>query len=99
MAESHIVVEVVYATPEHQASIPLNMPPGSTIESAITTSGICDTHPEIDLHKNATGIFGCRLPLSHTLLDGDRIEIYRPLQIDPKDARRIRHARSQYRSH
>jgi putative ubiquitin-RnfH superfamily antitoxin RatB of RatAB toxin-antitoxin module len=83
-------IEVAYATPDHQYIIPVNIPENSTIESAIVASGICEQCPEIDLSKNKVGVFGCVLPLSHTLLAGDRVEIYRPLVMDPKKARMLR---------
>lgn len=87
-----ISIEVAYAaTFDHQHVIPVNVPFNATIEWAIVASGICEICPEIDLAKNKMGILGCVLPLSHTLLEGDRIEIYRPLLIDPKTARRLRH--------
>ncbi|MDF3054490.1 MAG: RnfH family protein [Gammaproteobacteria bacterium] len=90
----HIAIQLAYTTPNHQHVIPIKVPTGATIESAILASGICQICPEIDLAKNKVGIFGCVLPLSHGLLEGDRVEIYRPLLIDPKTARRLRHSRN-----
>jgi putative ubiquitin-RnfH superfamily antitoxin RatB of RatAB toxin-antitoxin module len=83
-------VEVVYlSSSQHCFSISLKVSQGATIEYAIMASGVCEVCPEIDLAKNNVGVFGCVLPLSHVLLDGDRVEIYRPLEVDPKEARRI----------
>ena len=86
-------IEVAYATPEQQQIITLNVPEHSTIEQAIQSSGILQHFPEIDLKQNAVGIFGKVCVLNQTLRTGDRIEIYRPLQIDPKQARKQRAAK------
>ena len=83
-------VEIVYALLHIQILKKLNVPTGCTIKQAVILSGILDQFPEIDLTKNNLGIFG-KLAQSNTFLcPNDRIEIYRPLVIDPKDARRIR---------
>lgn len=93
-----IFVEVVYATPLQQTLIPLQVPPGTTIVQAIALSSIGERHPEIDLTTQAVGIFGERTSLERVLHDGDRIEIYRPLQADPKQARRRRAASKDQRT-
>ncbi len=85
-------VEVVYATPQQQTVIPLQAPVGTTIGQAIALSGIVQRHPEIDLATQAVGVFGDRATLERVLRDGERIEIYRPLLADPKQARRRRAA-------
>lgn len=83
-------VEVAYALPHMQILQKLDVPVGCTIKQALILSGILDQFPEIDLTKNKLGIFG-KFAQPHTLLQPyDRIEIYRPLVIDPKDARRTR---------
>lgn len=85
-----ISVSVVYALPEHTHLIKLNVKPGTTIQQAIAESGLLQRCPEIDLDKNRVGIFSKLKDLDTVLHDGDRIEIYRDLLIDPKEARRIR---------
>lgn len=90
MADKSISVEVVYAEPERQAVIPLELHAGSTAEQAITASGILTQFPEIDLTLQKIGIFGQICVLDRTVADGDRIEIYRPLLQNPMDARRGR---------
>jgi putative ubiquitin-RnfH superfamily antitoxin RatB of RatAB toxin-antitoxin module len=85
-----IRVEVAYATPARQTVIELSVEPGSTIEAVIEKSGILDAYPEIDLSKQSVGVFSESRILADTLEDGDRVEIYRSLTIDPKDARRKR---------
>ena len=91
MAEAAaIAVEVAYATPDRQTVIALSVPAGTTVAGAIALSGIAAIHPEIDTQSAALGIFGRRVAQSARPRDGDRIEIYRPLQADPKHARRRR---------
>ena len=81
-------VEVAYLTPHKQVVLVVELPEGSTIETAIQYSGILGEFPEIDLIKQPVGIFSKIRRLSEQVVDGDRIEIYRPLTIDPKEARR-----------
>ena len=87
-----VSVEVVYATPQQQTVIPLRVPVGTAIGQAIALSDIVQRHPEIDLDTQAVGVFGERAALERVLRGGERIEIYRPLQADPKQARRRRAA-------
>jgi putative ubiquitin-RnfH superfamily antitoxin RatB of RatAB toxin-antitoxin module len=76
-------VEVVYARPEGAQVVRLDLPSGATVRDAVLASGF-------KMENQAVGIFGKRLPLDHPLADGDRVEIYRPLAMDPKEARRRR---------
>lgn len=86
-------VEVAYAKPEVQALVPLEVPEGATAEAALRASGLLEKFPEIDLYIQRIGIFGKPCPLDHPLRPGDRVEIYRPLWADPKEARRSRAAK------
>lgn len=92
MSEPLISVEVVYARPDEQALELLHVPADATIEAVIRRSGLLARFPEIDLATNKVGVFGKAAPLDTTLNDGDRIEIYRPLIADPKEARKRRAA-------
>ena len=92
MTEPHINVEVVYARPGEQALEQVYVPASATVESVIRQSGLLERFPEIDLAKNKVGVFGKVAALSATLREGDRIEIYRPLIADPKEARKKRAA-------
>lgn len=83
-------VQVAYATPAHQEVIDVTLPAGATIEDAIRRSGILVRFPEIDLSRNRVGIYGEPARLQDPVRDGDRVEIHRPLQADPKDIRRAR---------
>ena len=90
MDEKHITVEIAYALPEQQLIITIQIAERSSIENAIQTSGILQRFPEIDLNMNKVGIFGKLAKLETSLRDMDRIEIYRPLIVDPKAVRRNR---------
>jgi hypothetical protein len=90
-------VEVAYALPREQKIIELLVEPGTTAYQAVERSGIAKLFPEIDLETAKLGIFGQALgtkglkpPREHELQAGDRVEIYRPLIADPKEARRKR---------
>jgi len=86
-------VEVVYATPERQALYAVSVAAGATVRDAIERSGVLTAFPEIDLARNRVGIHGKLATLATPLRDEDRVEILRPLQADPKEARRQRAAR------
>ncbi|MFA6051350.1 MAG: RnfH family protein [Methylobacter sp.] len=83
-------VEVAYAKPEEQAIVTLAMPEGATVEAAIKASGLLERFPEISSSELKVGIFGEVCKLDQPVREGDRIEIYRLLIHDPKDARRQR---------
>lgn len=85
-----IHVEVAYATPAKQALVTVKVLPNATIEEAILASGLLDQFPEIDLSTAKVGVFSRLATLQTRLLAGDRVEIYRPLQVDPKLARKQR---------
>jgi uncharacterized protein len=95
-----IKVEVAYALPERQRIIALYVPQGCTAFAAVLQSGITDEFPDIDPEDADMGIFsrnldGKSLPLpkQYQLKPGDRVEIYRPLRLDPKQTRLQRAAR------
>jgi len=89
-ADPRITIEVVYALPEVQTRIELRIAPETTVRQAIEQSGILQRHPQIDLIAGKVGIFGRIVELDGLLREGDRIEIYRPLVVAPKDMRRRR---------
>lgn len=90
MGKTVINVEVAYASEERQLIISIKVPENTTVEQAIEISKICETFPEIDLQKNKVGIFSRIVSLGEKLTEGDRIQIFRPLKIDPKKARKDR---------
>jgi hypothetical protein len=84
---STITVKVVYALPDGAIEIEVELPSGATVADAIARSRIAERHPEAALDRAPTGIFGKRAGRDATLQNGDRVELYRPLQVDPKAAR------------
>ncbi len=84
----YITVEVVYATPESQPVIRLELENGTTVADAISQSGLLERFPSIDLSISKLGIYGKACGLDQQLSDHDRVEIYRPLLADPKEVRR-----------
>lgn len=93
MADSVISVEVAYATSAEQVIIPLQVIEGTRVSEAIELSKILLRFPEIDLSKTKVGIFSQVCKLDTVLRQHDRVEIYRPLLIDPMQARRQRAAK------
>ena len=93
MMPEEIIVEVAYAMPDEQVILSIKVPTNSDVKQAIEKSGIQIKFPSIDLSKNKVGIFGKKTTLDHVLKNRDRIEIYRPLILDPKEMRRKRAAK------
>lgn len=81
-------IEVVFALPDRQELISLTVDPGTTVEMAISLSAISDKFPQEDLSSCQVGIWGRVVKRDHPLEHGDRLELYRPLLMDPRDARR-----------
>lgn len=81
-------VRVVYALPDRQPSVDLQVPPGTSLTDAVNRSGLLQKFPETTARPLECAIFGRAVPLTYELRDGDRIEILRPLLIDPKQSRR-----------
>ncbi|MBZ9539922.1 RnfH family protein [Modicisalibacter tunisiensis] len=91
-------VEVAFALPQRQVIVPLSLPPGTSAREAVRRAHLERHFPDLPAEtfaESELGIFGKRLdaPEQYTLADGDRVELYRPLRIDPKQARRLRAAR------
>jgi hypothetical protein len=83
-------VEVAYAKPREQLLKTVDLDDGADLEMAIRASGILERCPEIDLATASVGVFGKVCLLHQKLRSGDRVEIYRPLLVDPRIARRER---------
>jgi len=90
-----MIVEVAYAKPEKQLIIQIDVEESCTVEQAIVLSKIKKQFPEIDVEKNKVGIFGKTVKLMDSLREKDRVEIYRPLIVDPKESRRARAAKKE----
>lgn len=89
-SKAPLAVEVVYAVRGEQALVSLEVEPGTTAREAIAQSGLAQRFPHIDLAHGKIGIFGKLVKPDCVLRAGDRVEIYRPLIADPKEARRQR---------
>ncbi len=81
-------VEVVFALPDKQLLLRLDVEPGATANSVIERSGILDEFALQNLSNFMLGIWGRPVERAYKVRDGDRVEIYRPLDIDPREARR-----------
>ncbi|MCP2084636.1 UNVERIFIED_ORG: putative ubiquitin-RnfH superfamily antitoxin RatB of RatAB toxin-antitoxin module [Paraburkholderia sediminicola] len=87
---ARLSIEVCYALAGEQALITVDLPEGATLQQAIEASGILQRYPQIDLGMQKVGVFGKLKPLDTVLADHDRVEIYRPLLVDPKLSRQRR---------
>jgi uncharacterized protein len=70
--------------------VELQMSHGATVTEAIAHSGLPQRHPTADFERLPVGIWGRLCERGDLLRDRDRVELYRPLQVDPKEARRLR---------
>lgn len=86
-------IEIAYATPEFQKILECEIESGVSPRDAVRQSGITQYFADIDLDSCKLGVFGKSIAEDYDLLDGDRIEIYRPLIADPKEVRRQRAAK------
>lgn len=87
---ARLSIEVIFATRERQEIVSVALEAGARAIDALRASRLCERYPEIDARSPRLGIFGKEVAPDALLADGDRVEIYRPLAIDPKDARRAR---------
>ncbi|TRZ91554.1 MAG: RnfH family protein [Rhodocyclaceae bacterium] len=88
-------IKVAYATLRRQAVLPVEQPEGATVRDAIQSSGILKQFPEIDLEKQKVGIFNKVCTLDAKLAEGDRVEIYCPLTVDPKTVKKKEKAKAE----
>ncbi len=93
MSERSIFVEVAYAEPARQFLRQVQLAEGATVEAAIAACGI-EREFAIDATALTVGIWSKPVTRDTALRDGDRVELYRPLAADPKEARRRRAART-----
>ncbi len=83
-----IDIEVVFALATEQSLVKVSLQEGATVEEAIALSGIVEKYPDEDLSALQTGIWGHHVERHALVKSGDRVELYRPLLRDPRDARR-----------
>ncbi|AVD84920.1 RnfH family protein [Pseudomonas sp. SWI6] len=96
MVERSLKIEVVYATPERQWLLACEVPRGTTVREALRVSGIAGQVAGLDVEGCPVGIFGKVVsdPAVREVEEGDRLEIYRPLLVDPLEARKQRAAKA-----
>ncbi|MBD9443758.1 RnfH family protein [Pseudomonas sp. PDM04] len=96
MVETVIEIEVVYAAVDRQVLRSVSVPVGTTVRSALLSSGLGSEFAELNLVDCPVGVFGKVIvdPDTRQVQAGDRLEIYRPLVADPKEVRRLRAARA-----
>ncbi len=93
-SDTRLHVTVVYApAPRVVEEVPLTLNGNSTVLQALQASGLLARYPETDHVHTAVGIWGRKVSLDQVLREHDRVEIYRPLRVDPKVARRERFVR------
>ena len=83
-------VEVVFALAEKPVLRAVELPEGATVAEVIEASNIAQQFPGIDLGKLPSGVWGKRVERSYVVRDGDRVELYRPLENEPREARRLK---------
>jgi putative ubiquitin-RnfH superfamily antitoxin RatB of RatAB toxin-antitoxin module len=94
-----IKVTVLYSPgPRTVREWTITLPPGAMVSQAVQASGVLREFPDVDMRALSVGIWNREATLSHPLRDGDRVEIYRGLRVDPKVARRERFRKQGIRS-
>ena len=83
-----IDVEVVFGRRDSQSLVALSLDQGATVASAIAGSGLAENYPDESFANLPAGIWGRIVDRNRILKDGDRVEIYRALQLDPRESRR-----------
>ncbi|MGE5160509.1 MAG: RnfH family protein [Betaproteobacteria bacterium] len=89
MARPELRVTVVWCAPGCEDLTEVTLPAGSTVADAIGASGVLERRPEAAASPDV-GIWGRACAMTQRLAEGDRVEVYRPLTVDPKEARRVR---------
>ena len=97
--EAELLITVMYSPAARQVcEWSLVLAQGSTVRQAVAASGLLHAFPDLALDTVKTGIWGRKVGLDHVLRAQDRVEIYRPLTVDPKVARRQRFVKQGARS-
>ncbi|MDZ7855561.1 RnfH family protein [Sphaerotilus sp.] len=91
-ASDTVRVEVAYSPAPRQVDLQcFVLPAGTTAAQAVIAAGLPARHPGFDLARVTVAVWGRAVPPSAVLRDGDRLELCRPLIVDPKEARRLRY--------
>ena len=83
-----ITVELVLGVPDRQELVAVELEAGATVTDVVAASDIQRHFPELSVADLAIGVWGREVPRNHVVREGDRVELYRPLAIDPREARR-----------
>jgi putative ubiquitin-RnfH superfamily antitoxin RatB of RatAB toxin-antitoxin module len=83
-------VEVVFALADRQELLVVELPDGATVAAVIDKSGLTRQFPDIAFDTLQAGVWGKPVDRDQIVKEGDRVEIYRPLEMDPRDARRLK---------
>lgn len=98
MAPASLAVTVAYSPRAGEVDeVALQVEQGATVGDALRASGLLVRHPAIDLGVLKVGVWGRVQPLDALLRERDRVEVYRPLTVDPKEARRLRYRKDKPR--
>lgn len=90
-----LLVSVAYSPRAGEVDeVGVELPLGATLIDAVRASRIAERHPGLDLDAARLGVWGRVQPAATVLRDRDRVEIYRALQVDPKEARRLRYRKT-----
>lgn len=92
MANKKITIEVAYVSESKTFLESLTVDQGTSVMDAIALSGLCSEFPDLDMGTVKIGIFSQIATGDDVVKDFDRVEVYRPLLVDPKEARRLRAA-------
>lgn len=87
-------VRVVYLSAPDEIMLDVELRAGDTLEQLVLRSGLAERCPQIELSRARVGVFGRLCEWNALAQPGDRIEIYRPLLVDPKTSRRQRAAKN-----
>ena len=87
---ARISAVVVYCRPDRMRLLPVDLPAGATLRDAVVASGLLRLEPALAEQPLDLGVFNRPRPADSPVRDGDRIEVYRPLRVEPKVARRVR---------
>ena len=87
---ARINVEVALGVPSRQEIVVVELEAGESVARAVAASGLLERFPQVDRSDLEFAVFGCRVAADAPLSEGDRVEILRPLRVDPKEARRLR---------
>ena len=90
MSEPRISVELVFALPDRQVLREISVPAGATVADVVARGSLAREFPDQAIEEMQAGIWGRPVERGHVVRDGDRVELYRPLEMDPREARRLK---------